>query len=321
VKAQLAAKLNNLNITVFFTFKAILKAAPIASLACSCTLAWVYLAHCLMIAERGTYNQQCMEERNFDECPFLLYQNCMWNIGITMTTVGYGDIFPTSDPGRAVAFVACLVGTVLLSLLVTVIHRNSEFKEPEENVLTLVAKDDSVVEMQYLAAARLQCAWRTHKISREKSHPLNLHSHMKKAVAFSRLASIIVRWRRFLIKYNYHQHYSFLEKHISDEAFIYRIAKETTLQMKVHSGVSNNGGTPVAETKRVSSERMAASSDHNHPPRNCQQYATQEQLADVQAKQGQMERNIDDQFSRLAVALERINRKLSGLPEPGGKKS
>ena len=201
VKAQLAAKLNNVSISVPFTFKAILMDSPISTISFSLSVWWAYLAHCLLIAERGSYSMECIEERNFEECPFILYQNCSWNIGITMTTVGYGDIYPKSDPGRAVALVACLVGTMFISTLVSVIDTHTQFQQPELNVLQFVKKDDASVLMMYLAASRIQHAWRALLLSKNKTHPLNLYAQTKKALAFSRIAGITARWRNFLLTF------------------------------------------------------------------------------------------------------------------------
>ena len=35
-----------------------------------------------------------------------------------MTTVGYGDIFPMTNPGRLIAFFICIWGVSLVSMMV-----------------------------------------------------------------------------------------------------------------------------------------------------------------------------------------------------------
>ena len=37
---------------------------------------------------------------------------------ITMTTVGYGDFYPSTIPGRGLAIIACVIGITLVSILV-----------------------------------------------------------------------------------------------------------------------------------------------------------------------------------------------------------
>ena len=42
----------------------------------------------------------------------------MWLVMITMTTVGYGDIYPQTHFGRFFAVIACLIGMLLVSYLI-----------------------------------------------------------------------------------------------------------------------------------------------------------------------------------------------------------
>lgn len=52
------------------------------------------------------------------------YFNCMWNVLITMTTVGYGDMYPRTIMGRLIVLVCCIYGNVVMSLLVSSAHNN-----------------------------------------------------------------------------------------------------------------------------------------------------------------------------------------------------
>jgi Ion channel len=49
---------------------------------------------------------------------FIHFTSCMWNMFITMTTVGYGDIYAMSHPGRFIALVAAFWGVFLNSLFI-----------------------------------------------------------------------------------------------------------------------------------------------------------------------------------------------------------
>lgn len=42
----------------------------------------------------------------------------MWNIIITMTTVGYGDYFPITDLGRFIIFIVSIWGVTIVSIMV-----------------------------------------------------------------------------------------------------------------------------------------------------------------------------------------------------------
>ena len=53
--------------------------------------------------------------------------NSMWCTIITMTTVGYGDFYPTTHMGRLVGVMACMWGTFVISLMVVSLTISSEF--------------------------------------------------------------------------------------------------------------------------------------------------------------------------------------------------
>lgn len=46
------------------------------------------------------------------------YANCFWCIFITMATVGYGDFFPRTLPGRIIMIFIAIFGVLLNSLLI-----------------------------------------------------------------------------------------------------------------------------------------------------------------------------------------------------------
>jgi len=49
------------------------------------------------------------------------YFNSIWCVIITMTTVGYGDMAPSTDFGRLVAMMTALWGTFLISIVVVTV--------------------------------------------------------------------------------------------------------------------------------------------------------------------------------------------------------
>ena len=57
--------------------------------------------------------------------------NAMWLVIITMTTVGYGDGYPSTHCGRIIATIACIIGMLLISLMVVSLTVSSEFSKEE----------------------------------------------------------------------------------------------------------------------------------------------------------------------------------------------
>ena len=54
---------------------------------------------------------------------FTLPQTLYWAI-ITMTSTGYGDIAPTTAPGKLVASICCICGTLSITLPIPIIVAN-----------------------------------------------------------------------------------------------------------------------------------------------------------------------------------------------------
>ena len=57
---------------------------------------------------------------------------------ITMTTVGYGDLFPISYPSKFVGIICAFYGVYVVTLFVITIERMLETNEGEERAYILV---------------------------------------------------------------------------------------------------------------------------------------------------------------------------------------
>ncbi len=58
-----------------------------------------------------------LAERNAEGANIQSFDDALWWAAVTMTTVGYGDVFPTTPFGRGVAIVLMLLGIAALSAL------------------------------------------------------------------------------------------------------------------------------------------------------------------------------------------------------------
>lgn len=67
-------------------------------------------------------------------------QNPVWLSIVTMTTVGYGDFFPKSNPSRIVGIVCSFYGVYLVSLFVITLENLLRFDQSESRSYELIAR-------------------------------------------------------------------------------------------------------------------------------------------------------------------------------------
>lgn len=63
------------------------------------------------------------------------YITSIWCVIITMTTVGYGDVYAVSPYGRMISILNALWGAFIISLLVSSIGRLQELNENQKKAV------------------------------------------------------------------------------------------------------------------------------------------------------------------------------------------
>ena len=63
--------------------------------------------------------------------------NTIWNVIITMTTVGYGDIFPKTIMGRVIGVIIALWGLFLVSIFTVTLSNLFTFSHGEAKAFEL----------------------------------------------------------------------------------------------------------------------------------------------------------------------------------------
>ena len=94
-----------------FSFKALIIERPTSTVLITSVLSIMWLSYLLRIFERIAYERQ-------NQLVFDSYFTSIWCVIITMTTVGYGDVFAISYFGRVVSIVNAIWGAFIISCLV-----------------------------------------------------------------------------------------------------------------------------------------------------------------------------------------------------------
>lgn len=68
------------------------------------------------------------------------YANALWNIIITITTVGYGDFYTRTDLGRFVIFVVCILGIFVISVMVVTLINSLVISTLESHAITVLER-------------------------------------------------------------------------------------------------------------------------------------------------------------------------------------
>ena len=121
-----ACKINYFNANFSFYMKALLDTKPYNVYGTLMVLCIFFSSYNIRIYERGLDDISGMDFSNFI--------NCVWCVIITMTTVGFGDYFPSSVIGRTIGIFSCFMGVFLISMLVVTITNLLNLKPHELNV-------------------------------------------------------------------------------------------------------------------------------------------------------------------------------------------
>lgn len=149
-RAETICELRNSKASVGFGVKAYLKINPFFSMIICFLFVITILGLNIMIFEY--YADQIIiqiysekDENTFEKIMKLFKNlfNCYWLILVTMTTVGYGDIYPTTYFGRLIAVLACIFGTFTISMLVVFLNNLISFDEVEKVIFNSIVKDNN----------------------------------------------------------------------------------------------------------------------------------------------------------------------------------
>jgi hypothetical protein len=84
---------------------------------------------------------------------FNTYGNCLWFALVTMTTVGYGDYVPRSNLGRILTFLAAVLGSIQVSILIYSSQTTLLLDEKENQVYSFTSRLESKSEIDKVSAS------------------------------------------------------------------------------------------------------------------------------------------------------------------------
>lgn len=85
---------------------------------------------------------------DLDYSPYESFQNCLWNVMVIVTTVGYGDYVPESTLGRFLTIFISISGIILVSTFITTLQTKSQFTEHEYIAKSFIQRLNSKVEVK-----------------------------------------------------------------------------------------------------------------------------------------------------------------------------
>ena len=104
---------NRLEHNTMYIIKCLLHEKPLISIAVFFGILMMICGYCLKLSEGVLHLYNAGLQTGFEN-----YSNCFWCIFITMSTIGYGDYYPKTLPGRSIIIITSIIGVFLSSVLI-----------------------------------------------------------------------------------------------------------------------------------------------------------------------------------------------------------
>lgn len=127
-KAQRCCSIFGVKANFLFGLKALMLQEPITVVLSSFLFSLLQLSLSLQIFEREI------------DPEFRFITTSMWNVVITLTTVGYGDYFPQTNAGRFIGIITAFWGVFFVSLFVVALTNTLDLEESELRAFILLRR-------------------------------------------------------------------------------------------------------------------------------------------------------------------------------------
>ncbi len=147
-RATRVCKINGFLPDSKFAIKAYLKYKPYSVLVICMGFSIFFFGFALRTFERPYIS--AYRRFNFD-----YLWNSFWCVVVTMTTIGYGDIYPQTHLGRLVIIVACIWGVFILSLFVVALNNTITLSKEESKAYEQITHQDTIKKEIEITAATI----------------------------------------------------------------------------------------------------------------------------------------------------------------------
>lgn len=154
-RAQRVCALNGCYASITFSLKSKFKENATQTLIITFLVSSIISAYMLRIFERPLSE---LSDRDLDS-----YYTSLWMVIITMTTVGYGDVYPQSFGGRIMGIGLCYWGVLLVSLFVVTVSKQLELTQLQKNSYLLIQRLISRDALKKVSASALFSMFRFSK--------------------------------------------------------------------------------------------------------------------------------------------------------------
>ena len=144
-RADRICKMMGKQLNLFFSFKALLITHTAFMLGYCSLIICTMLSYMLKIL-----SQPIAITDKFNN--FHNFGNCFWYVLVTMTTVGYGDIYPETTMGRIVGCAIATSGNIVVALIITFFQEQTYLESEEKSALEFMQRVNEKEEIMQASA-------------------------------------------------------------------------------------------------------------------------------------------------------------------------
>lgn len=130
------SKMMNCDLDMFLSLKCMMKKYPFKMLLFIISITTIPLSIMLKIVEGPAASKLVLGKPLINV--YVNLEDCIWNVLVIITTVGYGDYTPSTNLGRILIIIIALTGILLVSLIIISLQSQVSFDSVEINTKTFV---------------------------------------------------------------------------------------------------------------------------------------------------------------------------------------